>query len=162
MIMIVTGYYYSDGRPRFRSVPQRGPAFELHPRRRRGAPQPAERLRARPPARRTRREAVRATGEEGGAHRGGSVAGASRVSRGGRPGRRAPCDRRGSGPGARGVADRGQYDAGGLSRAGADCRVQAPSPEDRSPPEIKDTRRVEEGLIRNDYDFGFVGGHLVG
>jgi DNA-binding transcriptional LysR family regulator len=28
--------------------------------------------------------------------------------------------------------------------------------------EIKDTRRVEEGLIRNDYDFGFVGGHLVG
>jgi DNA-binding transcriptional LysR family regulator len=28
--------------------------------------------------------------------------------------------------------------------------------------EIKDTRRVEEGLIRNEYDFGFVGGHLVG
>jgi DNA-binding transcriptional LysR family regulator len=28
--------------------------------------------------------------------------------------------------------------------------------------EIKDTRRVEEGLLRNDYDFGFVGGHLVG
>jgi DNA-binding transcriptional LysR family regulator len=28
--------------------------------------------------------------------------------------------------------------------------------------EIKDTRQVEEGLIRNDYDFGFVGGHLVG
>ncbi|HEX8846153.1 MAG TPA: selenium metabolism-associated LysR family transcriptional regulator [Pyrinomonadaceae bacterium] len=28
--------------------------------------------------------------------------------------------------------------------------------------EIKDTRQVEEGLIRNEYDFGFVGGHLVG
>jgi DNA-binding transcriptional LysR family regulator len=28
--------------------------------------------------------------------------------------------------------------------------------------EIKDTRQIEEGLIRNDYDFGFVGGHLVG
>jgi DNA-binding transcriptional LysR family regulator len=28
--------------------------------------------------------------------------------------------------------------------------------------EIKDTRQVEEGLLRNDYDFGFVGGHLVG
>lgn len=28
--------------------------------------------------------------------------------------------------------------------------------------EIKDTRRVEEGVIGNDYDFGFVGGHLVG
>jgi DNA-binding transcriptional LysR family regulator len=28
--------------------------------------------------------------------------------------------------------------------------------------EIKDTRRVEESVIRNDYDFGFVGGHLVG
>lgn len=28
--------------------------------------------------------------------------------------------------------------------------------------EIKDTRQVEEGLIRNDYDFGFVGGHMVG
>lgn len=28
--------------------------------------------------------------------------------------------------------------------------------------EIKDTRQVEEGLIRNDYDFGFVGGHLIG
>jgi DNA-binding transcriptional LysR family regulator len=27
---------------------------------------------------------------------------------------------------------------------------------------INDTRQVEEGLIRNDYDFGFVGGHLVG
>lgn len=28
--------------------------------------------------------------------------------------------------------------------------------------EISDTRQVEEGLIGNDYDFGFVGGHLVG
>jgi DNA-binding transcriptional LysR family regulator len=28
--------------------------------------------------------------------------------------------------------------------------------------EIKDTLRVEEGVARNDYDFGFVGGHLVG
>ena len=27
---------------------------------------------------------------------------------------------------------------------------------------IKDTRQVEEGVIRNEYDFGFVGGHLVG
>jgi DNA-binding transcriptional LysR family regulator len=27
---------------------------------------------------------------------------------------------------------------------------------------IKDTRQVEEGLIRNESDFGFVGGHLVG
>ena len=27
--------------------------------------------------------------------------------------------------------------------------------------EIKDTRQVEEGLVRNEYDFGFVGGHLV-
>ena len=27
---------------------------------------------------------------------------------------------------------------------------------------IKDTKRVEEGVIRNEFDFGFVGGHLVG
>jgi LysR family transcriptional regulator, transcriptional activator of the cysJI operon len=27
---------------------------------------------------------------------------------------------------------------------------------------IKDTRQVEEGVIRNEFDFGFVGGHLVG
>lgn len=27
---------------------------------------------------------------------------------------------------------------------------------------IKDTRQVEEGVIRNDFDFGFVGGHLAG
>jgi DNA-binding transcriptional LysR family regulator len=28
--------------------------------------------------------------------------------------------------------------------------------------EVADTRQVEEGLIRNEYDIGFVGGHLVG
>ena len=27
---------------------------------------------------------------------------------------------------------------------------------------IRDTRQVEEGVIRNDFDFGFVGGHLAG
>lgn len=27
---------------------------------------------------------------------------------------------------------------------------------------IKDTRQVEEGVIRNEFDFGFVGGHLAG
>jgi len=27
---------------------------------------------------------------------------------------------------------------------------------------IKDTRQIEAGVINNDYDFGFVGGHLVG
>jgi len=27
---------------------------------------------------------------------------------------------------------------------------------------IKDTKQVEEGVIRNEFDFGFVGGHLVG
>jgi LysR family transcriptional regulator, transcriptional activator of the cysJI operon len=27
---------------------------------------------------------------------------------------------------------------------------------------VKDTRQIEEGIIRNDFDFGFVGGHLVG
>ena len=27
---------------------------------------------------------------------------------------------------------------------------------------IKDTKQVEEGVIRNEYDFGFVGGHLLG
>jgi LysR family transcriptional regulator, low CO2-responsive transcriptional regulator len=27
---------------------------------------------------------------------------------------------------------------------------------------IKDTRQVEEGVIKNEFDFGFVGGHLVG
>jgi len=27
---------------------------------------------------------------------------------------------------------------------------------------VKDTRQVEEGVIRNEFDFGFVGGHLVG
>jgi DNA-binding transcriptional LysR family regulator len=27
---------------------------------------------------------------------------------------------------------------------------------------IKDTRRVEEGVARNEFDFGFVGGHLAG
>ena len=27
---------------------------------------------------------------------------------------------------------------------------------------IRDTRQVEEGVIRNEFDFGFVGGHLVG
>lgn len=27
---------------------------------------------------------------------------------------------------------------------------------------IEDTRKVEEGLIRNEYDFGFVGGRLIG
>jgi DNA-binding transcriptional LysR family regulator len=27
---------------------------------------------------------------------------------------------------------------------------------------INDTRRIEEGVIRNDFDFGFVGGHLAG
>ncbi len=26
---------------------------------------------------------------------------------------------------------------------------------------VKDTRRVEEGVLENDFDFGFVGGHLV-
>ena len=26
---------------------------------------------------------------------------------------------------------------------------------------VKDTRRVEEGVLANDFDFGFVGGHLV-
>lgn len=28
--------------------------------------------------------------------------------------------------------------------------------------EIKDTRRVEEEIVRNEFDFGFVGGHLAG
>jgi DNA-binding transcriptional LysR family regulator len=28
--------------------------------------------------------------------------------------------------------------------------------------EIKDTRQIEEAIIRNEFDFGFVGGHLVG
>lgn len=27
---------------------------------------------------------------------------------------------------------------------------------------IKDTRQIEEGVIRNEFDFGFVGGHLAG
>lgn len=27
---------------------------------------------------------------------------------------------------------------------------------------VKDTRQIEEGVIRNEFDFGFVGGHLVG
>ena len=27
---------------------------------------------------------------------------------------------------------------------------------------VKDTRQIEEGIIRNEFDFGFVGGHLVG
>jgi LysR family transcriptional regulator, transcriptional activator of the cysJI operon len=27
---------------------------------------------------------------------------------------------------------------------------------------VKDTRQIEEGIIRNKFDFGFVGGHLVG
>jgi DNA-binding transcriptional LysR family regulator len=27
---------------------------------------------------------------------------------------------------------------------------------------VKDTRQIEEGIIRNDFDFGFVGGHLAG
>jgi DNA-binding transcriptional LysR family regulator len=27
---------------------------------------------------------------------------------------------------------------------------------------VKDTRQIEEGVIRNEYDFGFVGGHLAG
>ena len=27
---------------------------------------------------------------------------------------------------------------------------------------VKDTRQIEEGVIRNDFDFGFVGGHLAG
>lgn len=27
---------------------------------------------------------------------------------------------------------------------------------------VRDTRQIEEGIIRNDFDFGFVGGHLVG
>lgn len=27
---------------------------------------------------------------------------------------------------------------------------------------IKDTREIEDGVIRNEFDFGFVGGHLVG
>lgn len=28
--------------------------------------------------------------------------------------------------------------------------------------EIKDTRQIEEEIIRNEFDFGFVGGHLIG
>ena len=27
---------------------------------------------------------------------------------------------------------------------------------------VKDTRQIEEGVIKNEFDFGFVGGHLVG
>jgi DNA-binding transcriptional LysR family regulator len=27
---------------------------------------------------------------------------------------------------------------------------------------VKDTRQIEDGVIRNDFDFGFVGGHLAG
>src|SRR5688572_8248116 len=27
---------------------------------------------------------------------------------------------------------------------------------------VKDTRQIEEGVIRNEFDFGFVGGHLAG
>lgn len=27
---------------------------------------------------------------------------------------------------------------------------------------VKDTRQIEEGVIRNEFDFGFVGGHLMG
>lgn len=27
---------------------------------------------------------------------------------------------------------------------------------------VKDTRQIEEGVIRNEFDFGFVGGHLTG
>jgi DNA-binding transcriptional LysR family regulator len=27
---------------------------------------------------------------------------------------------------------------------------------------VKDTRQIEEGVIRNEYDFGFIGGHLAG
>jgi DNA-binding transcriptional LysR family regulator len=27
---------------------------------------------------------------------------------------------------------------------------------------IKDTREIEDGVIKNEFDFGFVGGHLVG
>lgn len=27
---------------------------------------------------------------------------------------------------------------------------------------VKDTRQIEDGIIRNEFDFGFVGGHLVG
>jgi DNA-binding transcriptional LysR family regulator len=27
---------------------------------------------------------------------------------------------------------------------------------------VKDTRQIEEGVIRNAFDFGFVGGHLAG
>jgi len=28
--------------------------------------------------------------------------------------------------------------------------------------EIKDTKRIEEEIVRNEFDFGFVGGHLIG
>lgn len=27
---------------------------------------------------------------------------------------------------------------------------------------VKDTRQIEEGVIKNEFDFGFVGGHLAG
>ena len=27
---------------------------------------------------------------------------------------------------------------------------------------VKDTREIEEGVIKNEFDFGFVGGHLAG
>src|SRR5258706_8484722 len=27
---------------------------------------------------------------------------------------------------------------------------------------VKDTRQIEEGVIKNEFDFGFIGGHLVG